>query len=169
MPSRSRPPGAAAESSASEISSDAVTRARIECIDAALRESEWRFRQLTDGMREVLFMDDVRTHHTLYVSPAYERVWGRTCQSLYGRPNAWMEAIHPEDLPAVRSSENGRYASGEFEHEFRIIRPDGTVRWIRSRGFPICDINNEVYRIAGVCEDITAQKEQLEKIARLSR
>ncbi|MET0987251.1 MAG: PAS domain S-box protein [Steroidobacteraceae bacterium] len=151
---------------ASKIARDITEHKRI---DVELRESGWRFRQLTEGMREVVFMDDVRTHHTLYVNPAYEHVWRRSCASVYGKPNAWKEAIHPEDLPAVSSSENCRYAKEEFEHEFRIIRPDGTVRWIRSRGFPIRDINNEAYRIAGVCEDITAQREQLEKIARLSR
>jgi len=131
--------------------------------------SEWRFRQLTDSSREVLFLNDAVSSRTLYVSSGYERVWGRSCESVYERANAWMDAIHPADVPLVLVNHERRDAAEEFSHEFRIIRPDGGMRWIRARGFPIRAADNSVQRIAGVCEDITAQKEQQQKIARLSR
>jgi PAS domain S-box-containing protein/diguanylate cyclase (GGDEF)-like protein len=152
--------------SVTKIAKDITQRKRVE---AELRESEWRFRQLAGSIREVLFLEDAASGRTLYVSPGYERVWGRSCESIYERPNAWVHTIHPEDAPLVLASRERRYATEEFSHEFRIVRPDGEIRWIRSRGFPIRGADNSVQRIAGVCEDITAQKEQQQKIARLSR
>ena len=93
-----------------------------------------------------------------YVSPAYELLWGRSCQSLYERPMSHLEAIHPEDrkrvLRAHQKLENGRATAVEY----RIMRPDRTIRWIWDRGFPIRDESNRVRRIAGIAEDITERK-----------
>ena len=132
--------------------------ARIER-DAALRESELRFRQLAENICEVFWVTNVETHAVLYVSPAYEVIWARTCQSVYDNPNSWMDAIHPDDQAKVGQAYFGAVADGvEYEEEFRIVRPDGAIRWIRDRGSPVLDDNGKPWRIAGIAEDITERK-----------
>ena len=93
----------------------------------------------------------------IYISPGYEEIWGRTCESLYQAPLSWLEAIHPDDrdrMAAVRE----QYKYGNYEQEYRIVRPDGTIRWIRDRGFPVRDAQQRICCIAGIAEDITSQK-----------
>jgi PAS domain S-box-containing protein len=119
------------------------------------RASEERFRQLAENIREVFYLIDRQSHRSLYISPAYEEVWGRTCQSLYEDPESFMEAIHPDDRDAARQA----YGSHKpFMHEYRIVRPDGSTRWIWDRGFPIRNEKGEIYRLAGIAEDITERK-----------
>lgn len=121
-------------------------------------ETELRFRQIAENIREVLFLDDPTEGRTLYVSPAYESVWGRSTSTLYANHGAWMEAIHPEDRPDFERALAAANVSGLMNHDFRIIRPDGTVRWINGRTFPILDESKKPYRLAGIAEDITARK-----------
>src|SRR5882762_634714 len=129
---------------------------RIEAEDA-LRESEEKFRQLAENIREVFWMTTLHLDEVLYVSPAYESVWGRSLESLRQRPQSFMDAIHTEDRERVIGILEGQRQQG-FEVEYRIVRPDGSVRWIRDRGFPVKDASGKVYRIAGVAEDITERK-----------
>jgi diguanylate cyclase (GGDEF)-like protein/PAS domain S-box-containing protein len=123
----------------------------------ALRESELRFRQLAETIRDVFFIQDLTSSRMFYVSPAYEEIWGRTCESLYAEPDSWADSIHPEDHDRVLASFINGMARG-FDHEFRILRPDGETRWLRVRGFPILDDQGKPYRTAGVASDITRQK-----------
>ena len=106
---------------------------------AELRESEARFRQLAESIREVFFLTDPAATQVLYVSPAYEEIWGRSCESLHAAPRSWLEAVHPEDRERIVAAARNRVVAGEFDVEFRIARPDGTLRWIRARGYPIRD------------------------------
>jgi PAS domain S-box-containing protein len=129
---------------------------RIEAEDA-LRESEEKFRQLAENIREVFWMTTPHLEEVLYVSPAYESVWGRSLESVRQRPQSFMDAIHSEDRERVVGILEGQRQQG-FEVEYRIVRPDGSVRWIRDRGFPVKDASGKVYRIAGVAEDITERK-----------
>ena len=122
-----------------------------------LRESEERFRQLTEHIREVFWLKSADGSRILYVSPAYEEVWGRSCQSLYAEPFSFLETVHPEDRERVLAALPGQ-AAGEYDHEFRIVRPDGAIRWIWARAFPVRDEHGEIYRIAGCSEDITERK-----------
>ena len=124
----------------------------------ALRESEERFRQVVENIAGVYWMTDVVKKRMLYVSPSYEKTWGRSCLSLHQSPHEWLEAVHPEDRKRVRQAVS-KQARGEYQEEYRVVRPDGTVRWIRDCAFPIHDSNGEVYRIAGVAEDITERRE----------
>lgn len=135
---------------------DQVTaRVQAEC---ALRDSEERFRQLAEHIREVFWVYGIAEERLLYVSPAYEDIWGHPVQSLLERPLEWVEAVHPDDRPRVRAAHLEKLESGVFDQEYRVIRPDGAVRWIWDRGFPIRDLAGHVYRIAGLAEDITARK-----------
>ena len=99
----------------------------------------------------------------LYVSPAYEKVRGHLCQRFYEHPTDWIEAIHPEDRRHLKDI-HARIVSGESSEEYRIIRPDGTIRWIWSRDFPIRDPAGHIYRIAGIAQDITERKQTEEKL-----
>ncbi|MFO1422770.1 MAG: PAS domain-containing protein [Candidatus Competibacteraceae bacterium] len=132
-----------------------AARVQVEC---ALRDSEERFRQLTEHIREVFWVYGVAEERLLYVSPAYEEIWGQPAQSLLDRPLEWIESVHPDDRPQVRSAHLEKLESGVFDQEYRITRPDGAVRWIWDRGFPIRDAAGHTYRIAGLAEDITMRK-----------
>jgi PAS domain S-box-containing protein len=123
-----------------------------------LQASELRFRQLAENIREVFWLTDQDKKKILYVSPGYEEIWGRTCETLYASPSQWIEAIHPEDRSRVVQATHSPLASGGYDEEFRIVRPDGSIRWIRDRAFPVFRNGTEVYRITGIAEDITAKK-----------
>jgi diguanylate cyclase (GGDEF)-like protein/PAS domain S-box-containing protein len=133
------------------------------------RESELRFRELAENIREVFLLVDPINAKMLYVSPTYEDVWQRSCATVYSQVLAWMDSIHPDDRGRVDAVMAGARDSGRFDMEFRIERPDGTLRWIRSRSFPIRNAAGAVYRLAGICEDITDAKLQALSIRRLSR
>ena len=153
-----------------EIFAAAVERKRAEVV---LRKSEEQFRQMAENIREVFWLTTADLSKMLYISPAYEAVWGQSRESLYREPRSFFAAIHTEDRSLVvaiidRDREQG------FEVEYRVVRPDGSIRWIRDRGFPIKDELGRFYRVAGIAEDITErrlaeeelkkEKEVLEKI-----
>jgi PAS domain S-box-containing protein len=127
----------------------------------ALRESEERFRQIAENIHEVFWLRSPDLKQLLYVSPMYEKVCGRTCESLYAAGPE--QAVHPEDLPRVIQTLE-KISGCEFEIEYRIITKDGDVRWIRDRGFPIRDESGAICRIGGVAEDITERKEAEDRL-----
>lgn len=135
-------------------------------MESALRESEERFRQMAEHIREVFWVYGITEERLLYISPAYENVWGRSTQSLLERPLEWLEAVHPEDRSRVHAAHLTKLESGRLDEEYRILRPDGVVRWIRDRGFPIYDATGYVYRIVGLAEDITVSKLAEEQLRR---
>jgi two-component system, cell cycle sensor histidine kinase and response regulator CckA len=127
--------------------------------EQALRESEERFRQLAENITESVFwISDPTALKMLYVSPAYERIWGRSCESLAANFMEWIEAIHPEDRQRIHTSFFEHSLLGNYDQEYRIVRPDGSIRWVRDRGFPIEDRAGVPYRVVGIAEDITNQK-----------
>ena len=127
---------------------------------AELTQREERFRQIAENVREVFFMISAKTDEILYISPTYEKVWGRSCQSLYENPQSWLSAIHPEDsFKALASIETQFRTGDDFEEEYRIIRPDGSIRWIWVRAFPVRDVMGKVSRFVGIAEDITKRRE----------
>ncbi len=130
--------------------------------EESLRETKERFRQLAEHIREVFWMTDPEKNQIIYISPGYEDTWGRSRGSLIQAPRSWLEAIHPDDRNRVQQAALSKQVTGDYDEEYRIIRPDGTLRWIQDRGFPIRDGSGRVYRIAGIAEDITERKEAQE-------
>ena len=126
--------------------------------EAALRESEEKFRQITENIGDVVWLRSGDNTRMLYISPSYERVWGRTCQSLYENPQEFMAAVHPEDQDAVATAFAAYLVDGRFDLEYRILRPDGDVRWIHARAYAIYDAAGALIRHAGVATDITQRK-----------
>ncbi|MDJ0844542.1 PAS domain S-box protein [Crocosphaera sp.] len=142
--------------------------------EEALRESEAKFRQLTENIHEVFWMLDLSKtdpsyQKSLYVSPAYQEVWGYNPEDIYENPQQWMEAIHPDDRQRIEQEFSQKLLEGEFDYQYRIIRPDGTLRWIRDRGFPVKNHTGEFVRVTGLAEDITEQKQREEEIKRLNQ
>jgi len=126
--------------------------------EQALRTSEEKFRQLAESVREVFWMALPGGREILYASPAYEQVWGRTCDSLYRNPMSWAEAIHPDDRNRADVMLDRQVRGEPAEAEFRIRTPEGREKWILDRAFPIRDQGGQLIRVVGVSEDITERK-----------
>jgi len=100
-----------------------------ERIKDALRESERRLRQLAEHVPEVLWMVDIKTPRTLYINPAYERIWGRTCESLYRKSRSFIDGIHPEDRQRFLGAFEKQIRSRiPFDIQYRVVRSDGSIR-----------------------------------------
>lgn len=138
--------------------------------EALLKESESKLRLVMDNIAEVFWMADVDSEKTFYVSPGYERVWRHSCQELYDNPHSFFDAVHPDDRERVQANLATEKTGQPFECEFRIVWPDGTVRWIRDRGFPVPADSGPVKQYVGLAEDITELKrrEQLEDELRIA-
>ncbi len=141
--------------------------ARYQQAETALRESQELLRQITENIREVFWLTDPGRDQVFYVSPAYEDIWGRTCESLYASPRSWSDAIHPEDRPSIVEAVSSSQRLGAHDREYRVVHPDGSTRWIRDRAFPVRDPSGKVYRLAGIMENITERK-QVEQALRES-
>jgi len=133
----------------------------------------WRdeesLREIFDNLNDILWIITPGDPHSLYVNAAYEKVTGSTKQSLYDDPNTFREIIHPDDrasaVEALAAQLKGETGS---PHEFRIVRPDGTVRWLLSKAIPVCAPTGEISRVVGITEDIT-ERRQAEESLRLSQ
>lgn len=109
-------------------------------------------------IHQVLWLRDLAEERVLYVNPAFERIWGRPVESLLASPQVWLESVHPEDRERVMSAALNEARAGGDVMEYRIVRPDGSVRWVRDRAYPIRDEAGRVIRLAGVAEDITSSR-----------
>ena len=120
---------------------------------------EWRYlHQMADAIEAVFWLADANEPRILYISPAYERIWGRDRQRLYTNYEEFFASIHPDDRKRVQAASSQCVAQERFEVEYRIVRPDGEVRWVRDRGFLIRQ-TGAPDRLAGFAEDITAAKQ----------
>lgn len=137
--------------------------------EEALRASEERFRQLAENIKEVFWVTDTAKNQVLYISPAYSTIWGRTCESLYESSQRWSETIHPEDRLQVLEAAKTKQKAGDYDETYRILRPDGAVRWIRDRAYPVRSAEGDVYRIVGIAEDITDRKTMEAQFLRAQR
>ncbi|HUD00310.1 MAG TPA: GAF domain-containing protein, partial [Candidatus Polarisedimenticolaceae bacterium] len=149
--------------------SDISARKRRE---AALRESEERFRQIAENIKEVFWITDPANNQKLYISPAYREIWGRDPARLGSLSQSWLGLLHQDDRARVLGAVSTKQLTGQYSEEYRIVRDDGSVRWIKDRAFPVRSESGEVYRMVGLAEDITdrkqAQQDLLERYRELS-
>jgi PAS domain S-box-containing protein len=123
------------------------------------RESEQRFRELAENVREVFFSMDPATGRAQYVSPSYEELFGHSREHAYATPHAWTEGIHPDDRDQTFAADRLAAESGvQADAVYRIVRPDGSTRWVRGRSSPVRNAKGEIIRVVGIAEDITDLK-----------
>ncbi|MEG3896632.1 MULTISPECIES: PAS domain S-box protein [unclassified Microcoleus] len=143
-----------------------------------LRASEERFRQLAENIHEVFWIREPNQKQLVYVSPACEKIWNLSCESLQSEPEAFWDAIHPEDRDRVKAAFE-KQVRGDYDEEYRVVRSptgatptDGSICWVRDRAFPVLrDETGEIYRIVGIAEDITQRKlaEEFQKVAQTAQ
>ncbi|HEV7402882.1 MAG TPA: MEDS domain-containing protein [Chthoniobacteraceae bacterium] len=126
--------------------------------EQALRASEERFRQLAENIQDIFWVQDAETRQIEYVSPAYEHIWHRTIEELAQNPQAWMESLHPEDRARIVAELELPSEQRAHDHLYRILWPDGTVRWIRDRAFLVRNEQGKVTRVVGLTGDVTETK-----------
>jgi PAS domain S-box-containing protein len=124
-----------------------------------MAESEGLFQHLAEHVREVFWVTEPGPDPFRYVSPSYDRVFGRRREDLYAAPHAWYESVHPDDRARVRAASERNEAAGSYDEVYRIVRPDGEIRWIRDRAFPVKDASGRLVRIFGLAEDVTALRD----------
>jgi PAS domain S-box-containing protein len=124
-----------------------------------LRLREEQFRQLTENINEVFFLTAPDASKILYISPAYEDVWGRSTKTLYAQPNSWLDSVHLDDRDRIVAALTRHIQDlQDFVEEYRVVRPDGSVRWVWVRAVHILNPAGSSERIAGIAEDITERK-----------
>jgi len=112
-------------------------------------------REIVESVGYVFWLRDLKEERILYASPAFERIWGRSVERLLESPRTWMDSIHPEDREQVLSAALVDARIAQDAKRYRIVRPDGSVRWIEDRAYPVRNGRGEVYRLAGVARDVT--------------
>ena len=124
--------------------------------EEAVRESQSRFIQLAENIPDAIWLADPKAG-LLYMSPAYENIYGLTLESLSEDPTSWLDAVHPDDRERVRDIRENQEKEDRY-YEFRVVHSDGSIRWVSNQRTPIVDENGDVYRIVGVAQDITHRK-----------
>lgn len=133
-----------------------IALSRAQLYDS-LRESEARFRQIADNINQVFWVRDTRQRRLLYISPAFETIWQRPTSTVYHDPDAFLESVHPADQARVRARRAAQVGQQQFD-EYRILWPDGTVRWLMTRIYPVFDEQGELIREVGLAEDVTDRR-----------
>ena len=128
-------------------------------------DSEQEFHQMAANIQEIFWVIDAQTKKATFVNPAYETITGRSCQSLLENPSSYGEVIHPDDRVPVLAKLNEAARTGSFDERFRIVKPDGEIRWVWVRGFPRRDSNGKITRLGGTALDITALKKAEDQVA----
>ena len=121
-------------------------------------ETEEIFRQIISVVDQAVSISDPDSKRILYLSPVHAEIWRRPLKELYGNESSWIESIHPDDRARVLKAALEGQSDGTYDEQYRILRPDGEIRWIRDRAFPVGNSKQKLYRIVGLAEDITSRK-----------
>lgn len=123
-------------------------------------ETSLRFRQIADALQEALALINADFTEILYLNPAYEKIWGRTRESLYAAPMSWLDGVHTEDRQQVTDALHRLLRGEQIDNlEYRVVRLDGATSWVASRGYPVFDSNGNLHRLVCSAQDITRSKE----------
>lgn len=133
-----------------------------------LFQSDQYLRQIVETLDHTVFLTDAGLTSVAFINAAYDRIWGRPRAELFDDPMAFMEGVHPDDRERLRKVLTSSPGSG-YETEFRVVRPDGELRWVLTRGFPVRDADGTIAWIAGIAEDTTDHKRVLESHEQLVR
>ncbi|HWQ90470.1 MAG TPA: PAS domain-containing protein [Clostridia bacterium] len=123
-----------------------------------LRKTLELFRQVTENITEVFWVTDTSKSRVNYVSRGFEKIWGQPRQAVYSSPAVWLAGVHPEDRDRISEATYTKQITGEYDEEYRVVRPDGSLCWVHDRAFPVRNEESEVYRIVGITEDITQRR-----------
>jgi diguanylate cyclase (GGDEF)-like protein/PAS domain S-box-containing protein len=132
--------------------------------DVELRESESRFRQMAETIGEAFWMAPPDLSPILYISPAFEKIWGRPCAELYADPSLWLKAVEAEDVSVLTRALEQLGKGQPYDIDFRIRRPDGALRWINDRGYAMKDESGRVVLTTGVASDVTESRKAGESL-----
>jgi PAS domain S-box-containing protein len=132
---------------------------------SALQSTSNELRQMADNIQEIFWAIDPKTRKGIFVNPAYETITGRSCQSLKENPSSYEDVIHSDDRVYALAKLEEAAQTGRFDERFRIVRPDGEIRWVWVRGFPVRDTEGNITRLVGTALDITAQKQAEDQVA----
>jgi PAS domain S-box-containing protein len=149
----------AAPIEADELIANVNALLRMRQTQDELRDSEERFRQLTENIEDVFWMFSVPQRALVYVSPAYAQIWGRSCESLRNNHGSWLGALHPDDRPRIQARWDALDVAPHYDEEYRVLLPTGELRWVRDRLFAVRNSRGETYRVARVTSDISPRKE----------
>ncbi|BBD07172.1 putative Diguanylate cyclase [Desulfovibrio ferrophilus] len=139
----------------SRLKDQVLERQRAE---GSLRESEERFRQMVENIHVFFWVREADSGKILYTSPGYERIWGQSSEALLADSSTFYDSLHPDDCSTIRDTLQEGLANRAADCECRVLRPDGEMRWVRWRVFPVLNAKGEVYRLAGVAVDITKRR-----------
>jgi PAS domain S-box-containing protein len=135
-----------------------LLESQVQASTFALAASNNMFRQFAENNRGAIILREFSSGKVVYVSPRYSEIWGHSSEYLYQNPEVWIQSIHPEDIDKVLQHYKLTVTSGFFSEEYRIIRPDGTIRWIWGRCFPLKNANGKIEQMAAIAEDISDRK-----------
>ncbi|TFW30012.1 hybrid sensor histidine kinase/response regulator [Duganella callida] len=148
----------AAPIEAEELIANVNALLRLQRVQDDLRNSEERFRQLTENIEDVFWMFNLADDQLLYASPAYERLFGRAVEQLRQAPDDWLNAVHPEDRELVLAHWRALREGGSYDQEYRLAPGGERLRWVRDRAFLVRDDRQQPYRIARISSDISERK-----------
>jgi PAS domain S-box-containing protein len=140
----------------------------LEGANEALVESQARFQNVAEAIQDVFWLTNPWRTSVLYVNPAYERIWGRSCQSLYADPRSWLEGVHPEDRPRIRQLFFEPVPAQGSQHSYRVVRPDCSVRWVLDQSFPVREHTAGFRQVVGIVRDVTESRELEKEILAIS-
>ena len=133
-------------------------------VEIALRASEEQLDSILSSMDDVVWSVDIKTNRKVYVNSAFEQIYGRAVSEFFDRPNLWFEVIHPGDKQQVKQESSTLWDCGSKDLEYRIVRPDGEIRWLRDRARLIYDGSGNPIRLDGIGSDITKRKQAQEQL-----
>jgi PAS domain S-box-containing protein len=148
----------AAPIEADELIANVRALLRLQQTRTELKNSEERFRQLAENIEDVFWMFSLQSGELLYVSAAYDAMWGRAGAELAQGPDDWMASVHPDDLPALAQRWSTLREHGTYDEEYRVCLAGGATRWVRDRAFLVRDTLERPYRIARITSDISGRK-----------